>query len=67
MRGNQLFDWVFQSGKIQATRCAVVVDSEIDNKITCGLTFNFIGQRISCQRSIILDRMALTRILLTTF
>ncbi len=39
-------------------------DSDIDDRIARILTFNLIGQRNSCQRSVILDLLPLTRILL---
>ncbi len=57
MRRNQLFDWLFSN--------RVVADSDIDDRIARILTFNLIGQRNSCQRSVILDLLPLTRILLT--
>ncbi len=42
-------------------------DLDIDDRIARILTFNLIGQRISCQRSVILDLLSLTRILLPEF
>jgi hypothetical protein len=59
MRNSQLFDWLFSK--------RVVVNPDIDNCIAHSLTFDFIGQRFSCQRSIILDLLYSTRILLPEF